>query len=109
ETGQKIEQSLRKSPLSVTKNTEKVDRLMFHPIVGGLIFFLTMAGMFSSIYWAAAPFMDWVDGFFASTIGFLQERLGDALWVRFLTDGLIAGLGAVLVFVPQIFILFLGL
>lgn len=88
--------------------TRKLDALLVHPILGLLLFFVIMGTLFTSIYSFAAPLMEFVDGFFASSAEFLKTNLPSSLVVDFLADGLIAGFGSVLVFVPQIFILFFG-
>lgn len=89
--------------------TRYIDRWVLSPWAGLPIFILILGTLFTSIFWLAQPLMDWVDIFFS----FLGEQtfalVGAGLFGQFLQDGFIAGLGAVLVFVPQIFILFLGL
>jgi len=93
---------------AIYETTARVDRFLLHPFFGLFIFFLIMWGLFSSIYWGAAPLMDLVDSGFASLVEFSTEKfpglLGD-----FIGNGVIASFGAVLIFVPQIFILFLGI
>lgn len=93
----------------IVEGTEKIDRVLLHPFFG-LFFFIAIMGLvFSSIFWLAAPFMDYIDGGF-TTLNELVVSLGpDSLWADFLGNGIIASFGAVLVFVPQIFILFLGI
>ena len=84
------------------------DRVFLHPWWGILTFVLIMGSLFSSIFWLAAPAMDVVDWGFSEAASFLNSVLGDSAFADFLANGLVAGVGAVLVFVPQIFILFLG-
>ena len=91
------------------RQTQKIDAWVLHPVWGLLLFALIMFGLFSSIFWAAQPLMDLVDGGFSAAASWVGEILPPSLLSSFLTDGVIAGVGAVLVFVPQIFILFLGL
>ncbi len=93
----------------IVANTEKLDRALLHPIWGLGLFFVIMAALFSSIFWMAAPFMDVVDGWFSAANEFITELGPDSLWADFAGNGLIASFGAVMVFVPQIFILFLGI
>lgn len=86
--------------------TDKIDRWVIHPIAGPIIFFSLMLLVFQAIFtWSSIP-MDWIDAGF----GYLTEVVKNALpdnWFRgLLTDGLIAGLGGVLIFIPQIAILF---
>lgn len=89
--------------------TARLDRWLLHPVAGLFIFFAIMATLFSSIYWAAAPFMDWIDLGFSKLAGFVLELGPDTLWADFISHGVIGSFGAVFVFVPQIFILFLGI
>lgn len=93
----------------IVENTEKLDRALLHPVWGLGLFFVIMAALFSSIFWMAAPFMDIVDGWFSAANEFVTALGPDSLWADFAGNGLIASFGAVMVFVPQIFILFLGI
>lgn len=97
------------SVFRVDEQTAKLDSVLLHPVWGLFFFVLIMGTLFSSIYWMAAPLMDFVDSGF-STVAEWAAGLGEGtLWANFLSKGVITGLGAVLVFVPQIFILFLGM
>lgn len=88
--------------------TNQLDRWLMHPVLGFVIFFAMMTVLFSGIYWAATPFMDIIDGFFGSAIEWATETV-PGLPGEFLGNGLIAAIGGVVIFVPQIFILFLGI
>ena len=86
--------------------TDRIDRVVLHPVVGPLILTAVLFLMFQAVFaWAEAP-MSWIE----SATAWLGETVGDALpdgWVRsLLVDGVIAGAGGVLVFLPQIVILF---
>ncbi|MDN3544935.1 ferrous iron transporter B [Kinneretia asaccharophila] len=90
--------------------SDRLDRVLLHPIVGPLLLTLLLFGLFQAVYsWAEAP-MGWIEAGSA----WLGEQAGAALqgtaldgWPRsLLVDGLIAGVGGVLVFLPQILILF---
>lgn len=86
--------------------TERLDRVFLHPVAGLVIFFATMTALFSSIFWLAQPAMDAVDAAFALA-GAGVEALLPAGWInRLLSEGLVGGVGAVAVFLPQILILF---
>lgn len=85
------------------------DRWLLHPVFGVLSFLLIMGSLFSSIFWLAAPLMDVVDGFFSASAEAVHALLGEGLLGDFLSNGIVAGVGAVMIFVPQIFILFFGL
>lgn len=79
------------------------------PWIGLLIFFGVMTFLFSSIFWLAAPVMELVDGFFGMSQDYLLG-LFPQTWIRdLLVQGVWAGIGAVMVFAPQVFILFFGL
>lgn len=86
--------------------TTAIDRLLTHRVVGPIIFLLILFMMFQAIYsWATGP-MDWIDGAFASIGSWLSGVLPDAWYTSLLVDGIVAGLGGVLIFIPQIAILF---
>lgn len=86
---------------------DRADRILLHPVYGLLIFLVIMCGMFTAIFWLAAPLMDAVDGLFGSLMEWVKTTL-PAHWITdLIADGLIGGVGAVLVFMPQIAILFL--
>ncbi|HMN67577.1 MAG TPA: ferrous iron transporter B, partial [Bdellovibrionales bacterium] len=84
------------------------DAVLLDPFWGLACFILIMGTLFSSIFWAAAPLMDLVDGGFSWLAELVHIYLGTGPFADFIADGIIGGVGAVLVFVPQIFILFLG-
>lgn len=84
----------------------RFDSVLLHPFWGALCFLLIMTLLFSSIFYLATPAMDAVDGFFAWAAEAAFHLLGPSRFADFLSNGLISGVGAVLVFVPQIFILF---
>ena len=87
--------------------TEKLDRVITHRFWGPIIFFALMVFVFQSIYaWSEAP-MGWIENGFA-WMGDIVASITPDNWIRsLLVDGIIAGLGGVLVFIPQITILFL--
>lgn len=97
---------------SSRERTRKLDRLSLHPVVGPLIFVFVMASVFSMIFWLAQPLMEIFESAFSwaseSVLG-LSFVDPDHPLTRLLTDGIIAGGGAVAVFIPQIFVLFMGL
>jgi ferrous iron transport protein B len=83
------------------------DRILLHPVYGLAIFLAVMCGMFTAIFWFAAPLMDGVDALFGALIATVKARLPESWVADLLADGVIGGTGAVLVFLPQIAILFL--
>lgn len=91
------------------EKTRKIDKILLHPLGGLLLFVTIMTLFFSSIFWLATPFMDGIDSFFSWAASQVAEKGQGALWADFLGNGVLTSFGAVLVFVPQIFILFLGI
>ncbi len=83
-----------------------IDRLLRNTVAGSLTFFALMAIMFQAVFAWAAPAMDAIDGAAGSLASWLQSQLPENLFTSFLTDGVIAGVGAVIVFLPQILVLF---
>ncbi|MCB9209334.1 MAG: ferrous iron transport protein B [Ignavibacteriales bacterium] len=87
--------------------TLKLDGIFLHKYLGILIFFILMGLVFTSIFYLALPLMEFVDESFASLANFAIEKIGYTWIGDLVADGIISSLGAVLVFVPQIVILFL--
>ena len=89
--------------------TEKIDSILIHPILGIPIFLFFMWGLFQLTFEIGSIPMDWIDAFF----GWMGDTVGATIAnedVRSLiVDGLIAGVGAVVLFVPNIIILFIGI
>lgn len=87
--------------------TDKVDDIITHKIFGPIIFFALMFLMFQAIFaWASVP-MDMIDAGFAWLGGQVRAMMPVAWYTDLLVDGVIAGLGGILIFIPQIAILFL--
>ncbi len=87
--------------------TDRLDTVLTHRIFAPVLFFLTMFLVFQAIYsWATVP-MDWIEGGIAALSGWLGTVLPEGWFSSLLTDGILAGLGGILVFIPQIAILFL--
>ena len=87
--------------------TDRIDRIITHRFFGPIIFFALMFFIFQAIYaWAEAP-MTWIEDLFASLASVVHNNLPAGWMTDLLADGIIAGLGGVMVFIPQITILFL--
>ncbi|MCE1165180.1 MAG: ferrous iron transport protein B [Bacteroidetes bacterium] len=86
--------------------TMKIDSVLLHKVWGIFIFLSIMALMFTSIFWVASPVMDLVDTGIHNFESFVNMGLGDNWYSDLLAKGIIGGLGVVLVFLPQIVILF---
>lgn len=91
------------------RSANAIDKWALHPILGPLILFAIMFVIFSSVYWVAAPFMDIIDFSFNSLADFVEPLFPSVLLGEFLARALILGIGGVVIFAPQIFILFFGI
>ncbi|MGQ0738005.1 MAG: ferrous iron transport protein B [Bacteroidota bacterium] len=93
-------------PLQKTLFTEKLDNLLLHRVWGYLILLGVLFLLFQSVFWLAQYPMDWIELGFAKLSQSLSSSLPDSRWTDLLINGVIAGLSGILVFVPQIMILF---
>lgn len=89
--------------------TERIDRWLLHRAIGFVAFLGVMAVLFMSLFWWSEPAIDAVDQIFKWLGEQLRGQLADGVFTDFLVDGVIAGVGSVLVFLPQILLLFLFL
>jgi ferrous iron transport protein B len=87
--------------------SDRIDAVLTHKIWGTLIFVATMALLFSSIFILAVPLMDSIDSAIGSLAEFIEGRMVDGALQSLVVDGVIGGVGAVVIFLPQILILFL--
>ena len=86
------------------------DKFFLHPKTGLFLFSGIMFGLFYSIFWFASPFMSAIDEGFSFLIEKTGERLSSYPYLAdFISHGLLASFGSVLIFIPQIFILFIGI
>ncbi len=89
-----------------TALTDKVDNILTHRVFAPIIFFVIMLLIFQAIYaWAAYP-MDWIESGFTAFGQFVKNTFPEGWATDLLTEGILAGLGGILVFIPQIAILF---
>lgn len=101
---QHLSQLLQNRPDSFTL---KLDKVLLHKF-WGIVFFLFITGaIFTSIFWLALPIMEFVDEAFANLASITSLYLGYNWYGDLISDGIISSVGAVIVFVPQIVILFL--
>jgi ferrous iron transport protein B len=87
--------------------TRRLDGLFLHPVWGPLVFILVVGAVFQSIFSWARPMMEAVEDFVAWSAAWLVGALPDTLWRSLLVEGVWSGVGAVIVFLPQILLLFL--
>lgn len=84
----------------------KLDKVFTHKIFGYFIFLSVLVLMFQSIYeWASIP-MDFIDNSFGSLVEYTKSIMPEGMFTDLLTDGIIAGIGGVVIFIPQIAILY---
>ncbi|MBL7738155.1 MAG: ferrous iron transport protein B [Chitinophagaceae bacterium] len=93
-------------PLQKSLLTEKLDNILLHRKWGYLILLAVLFLLFQSVFWLASFPMDWIDAGFSSLSQYLSSSLPDSRWTDLLTNGIVAGLGGIVIFVPQIMILF---
>ncbi len=86
--------------------TDRLDRVILHPVAGTLLFAFVMVTFFQLIFAWAQPAMDAIDAGIGATAGALRAALPAGLVTDFLADGVVAGVGAVVIFLPQIVLLF---
>ena len=94
------------NPLQKTMFTEKLDNILLHRRWGYLILLGVLFLLFQSMFWLAEYPMNFIEWAFGE-MGFLVGSvLPEAWWSDLLVNGLLAGLGGIIVFIPQIMILF---
>ncbi|HEX4800623.1 MAG TPA: ferrous iron transporter B [Sphingomicrobium sp.] len=95
------------SETPVRRWTHRLDAVLLHPVVGPIILAAIMFVMFQAVFaWSAAP-MDWIGQGVAWLSAVVTNALSAGLFRSLIVDGAIAGVGAVITFLPQILILFL--
>ena len=86
---------------------DHIDSVLTHRLLGTVVFALTMLSIFSSIFWLASPLMDLVSEGVEFAAGLAESAIPDGILQSLVVDGVIAGVGGVVIFLPQIAILFL--
>lgn len=87
--------------------TRRLDAVFLHPVAGPLVFLAVVVAVFQTIFSAAAPLMDLVDRSVGASGAWLGRSLPDGVLKDLLVEGVWGGVGSVLVFLPQILLLFL--
>ncbi|MBP8115364.1 MAG: ferrous iron transport protein B, partial [Chitinophagaceae bacterium] len=93
-------------PLQKKIFTERLDNLLLHRVWGYVILLAVLFLLFQCVFWIAQYPMDWIELGFAELSGGLSSVLPDNRWTDLVINGVLAGLSGILVFVPQIMILF---
>src|SRR5690606_19222255 len=92
--------------VTTKKLTQKLDKIFLHRIGGYVVFLGILLLIFQAIFaWSTVP-MDLIDGFFASFSGWVYDTLPSGVLTDLLAEGIIPGIGGVLIFIPQIALLF---
>ncbi|MFL5296919.1 MAG: ferrous iron transporter B [Phenylobacterium sp.] len=86
--------------------TGKVDSVLLHPVAGLAILLALLFLMFQAVFFGAKAASDLMGDGFSALAGFVAAHLPPGLLTSFLTDGVISGVGSVIVFLPQILVLF---
>ena len=85
----------------------KLDNLLIHKFWGYVIFFLILLSIFQAIFdWSSVP-MDYIDNGFAQLSEWLKTQMPGGVLTSLITEGIISGLGGIVIFIPQIAFLFL--
>lgn len=86
--------------------SSKIDRVLVHPLLGYLIFGVILITIFQFIFSFANVPMDLIDGAFADLSGWLSNVMPEGIFTDLLTQGIVPGIGGVVIFIPQIALLF---
>lgn len=100
------EVTLTNSDASWKQYSSRLDRILTHKVWGYVSFFAILFLIFQAIFaWATVP-MDFIDGLFASLSGWLSSVLPEGPLSNLIAEGIVPGIGGIVIFVPQIAILF---
>jgi ferrous iron transport protein B len=94
------------SPMKKMIISDRLDKILLHPVYGNVILLVVLFLLFQSIFWLAQYPMNWIEQIFAHVSLWLNQALPAGLISDFLVNGLLAGIGGIAIFVPQIMILF---
>lgn len=98
--------TLKTSAPDWNKNTRTIDRIVTHKVWGYVIFFGLLFLIFQSVFAWAQPAMDFIDRLFASISFQLSEAFPEGPLFDLITQGIIPGIGGIVIFIPQIAFLF---
>lgn len=100
-----VKDAISKPDHPVVTFSDRIDRVLTHRVFGLAFFAFLMLVVFQAIYTWAAPFMDLIDGAFTRLGDAVGSAMPDGVLESLVVDGVIAGVGSVLVFLPQILVL----
>ncbi|MFZ9472332.1 MAG: ferrous iron transport protein B, partial [Sediminibacterium sp.] len=93
-------------PTAKKKRTDRLDNIFLHRVGGYFILLTVLFLLFQSVFWMAKFPMEGIEWIFTNITTYLNTVLPAAWWQDLLVNGIIAGMGGIVVFVPQIMILF---
>src|SRR5690606_18244436 len=102
-----VDRTVRRQGTGGRTLTDRVDAIVLHRVFGPLLFVALMAFVFQSIFTWATPVMDWVEASLGALGGAAGSLFPEGDLRSLVEDGIFAGVGSVLVFLPQIITLFL--
>lgn len=97
---------LRRADRPPVTKSDRIDRILTHKLTGGIILAAVLFTVFQAIFTWAAPLMNWIDSGFGALADWIGPLLPEGVVRSLVVDGVIAGVGGVLTFLPQIMILF---
>lgn len=92
--------------VKIKDKTRRLDRVFVHPVFGYLTFLIVLLLIFQCIFQIASYPMDWIDGAFVQFSQWTKGMLPEGVFTNLIAEGVIPGIGGVVVFVPQIAMLF---
>lgn len=104
--GNIVDECVEHIPIDKQKQTKKIDRVLTHPVWGYVIFLLVLFGIFQSIFFLAQFPMKWIEGLFVKVSQWSAYHLPPGELTSLFVNGVLAGLSGVVVFIPQIALLF---
>lgn len=102
-------ETVKQKNINATTLTERFDSILIHKFFGLPIFLFFMWGLFQLTFTIGNIPMEIIDSFFAAIIDHTKEFLGDNEFSSIIADGAISGVGSVVLFLPNIVILFFGI
>lgn len=104
---QVVQRAVHQSVVSDSPSlTDRIDRILTHRIWGTTIFLGLLFLIFQLVFSVAEYPMNWIDSGISGINEFLRERLPESWFIDLLTDGIITGIGGIVIFIPQIALLF---
>jgi ferrous iron transport protein B len=103
-----LKDTLKKPPIERVNLSDKIDKFVINRWLGIPLFLALMYSVFQFVFSLSTPFMDWIDAFFGWIGGYAASASPEWLG-SLLADGIVGGLGSVLIFIPPIFLLFIAI